>query len=230
MQVDVEDAIRRGDLSALSRFLDENPLAVRHRIDGQRTLLHIATDWPGHFPNVCETIRLLVEYGADLNAPFQGSHTETPLHWAASSDDLLALDTLLDLGADIESPGAVIGGGTPLADAVAFGQWKAARRLVERGASSTIWQSAALGLMDRLRDCFAQLTPDPDEVTNAFWCACHGGQTEAAQYLFARGADLNWVGHDSLTPLDAAKRKGNDELIAWLGTQGAVSPRDRGRA
>jgi hypothetical protein len=37
---------------------------------------------------------------------------------------------LLDAGADIEAPGAVIAGGTPLTDAVAFGQWQAARRLV----------------------------------------------------------------------------------------------------
>jgi len=173
------------------------------------------------------TITLLAEHGADINAPFHGSHTETPLHWAASTDDLGALDMLLDRGADMEAPGAVIGGGTPLADAVAFGQWKTARRLVERGARSTIWQSAALGLMDRLRGHFAKATPGADEVTNAFWCACHGGQTEAAQYLLARGADLNWVGHDSLTPLDAAIRSGKEDLVSWLRAQGAVSARER---
>jgi ketosteroid isomerase-like protein len=32
-----------------------------------------------------------------------------PLHWAASSDDVEALDALLDAGADIEADGAVIG-------------------------------------------------------------------------------------------------------------------------
>jgi uncharacterized protein len=34
-----------------------------------------------------------------------GSHDETPLHWAASSDDVEVLDALLDLRADIEAPG-----------------------------------------------------------------------------------------------------------------------------
>ena len=224
MQTDVVDIIHRGDLSALASFLTEDPQAVRSRIDGQRTLLHIATDWPGHFPNVQQTIRLLAERGADLSAPFQGRHTETPLHWAASCDDVTALDTLLDLGADIESPGAVIGGESPLADAVAFGQWQAARRLIERGARSTLWQSAALGLMDRVREPFAgPAQPTPDDVTNAFWCACHGGQIEAAEYLLARGADHNWIGHSGNTPLDAAVRNGNRELVEWLETHGAVS-------
>lgn len=228
MQIDVVEAIHCGDVSALTSFLGENPQAARVRLDGKRTLLHVATDWPGHFPNVQETITILAQYGADMNAPFHGRHAETPLHWAASTDDLSALDTLLDLGADIESPGSVIGGGAPLADAVAFGQWKAARRLVERGARSTIWQSAALGLMDRLRDHFAEDAKSPaDEVTNAFWNACHGGQTEAAQYLLARGADPNWVGHDGMTPLDAGIRNGNKELVAWLRIKGAVSSRER---
>ena len=223
MEIDVVDAIRRGDLPALSSFLAETPQAARNRVDGQRTLLHVATDWPGHFPNVDQAIRLLAENGAELNAPFEGNHRETPLHWAASSDDISALDALLDLGADIEAPGSVIGGGTPLADAVAFGQWNAARRLVERGARSTLWQSAALGLIDRLREQFAHLRkPSEEEVTNAFWCACHGGQIDAAQYLLARGADRNWIGHNGLTPYDAAVRNGNDDLVKWLDSEGAV--------
>ena len=37
---------------------------------------------------------------------------ETPLHWAASCDDVAVLDALLDAGADIHAPGAVIGGGS----------------------------------------------------------------------------------------------------------------------
>lgn len=43
-----------------------------------------------------------------------------------------ALDALLDRGADIEARGGVIGYGTPLDDAVAFKQWKAAERLAKR--------------------------------------------------------------------------------------------------
>lgn len=220
------EAIRTGDTAALRRLLAAEPALVNARVDGERTLLHVATDWPGHFPHVRDTIAILVEHGADVNAKFQGGgHTETPLHWAASCDDVDALDALLAHGADLEATGGVIGGGTPLADAVAFGQWRAAFRLVAGGARSTLWQAAALGLMDRVEH---ELAHDPgpagDELTNALWCACHGGQLLVAQRLFSHGgASLNWVGYDELTALDAAVRSGNAELVEWLRCQGAVS-------
>ena len=81
--------------------------------DCYRTLLHAATDWPGHFPNGPAVVERLVAAGADVNAQSRfSSHTETPLHWAASSDDVAVLDALLDAGADIEASGAVLGGGS----------------------------------------------------------------------------------------------------------------------
>ena len=136
LAVAVVEAIRGGDLDGLRRLLADHPGLATARIggtDGTRSLLHVATDWPGHFPRGAATIAALVEAGAEVDARFEGgSHDETPLHWAASSDDVEALDALLDAGADIEAPGAVIAGGTPLTDARAFGQWRAAHRLVER--------------------------------------------------------------------------------------------------
>jgi ankyrin repeat protein len=190
-----------------------------------RTLLHAATDWPGHYPNNPQTVQLLIDAGAEVDARFSGPHTETPLHWAASSDDVAVIDVLLDAGADIEAPGAVIAGGTPLADATAFGQWNAARRLIERGARSNLFESATLGLLDRLDARFAQEPrPSPDEITGAFWGACHGGQRATAEFLLERGADPHWVSTwDSTTPLDAARRSGADELVTWLLDLGAGS-------
>jgi Ankyrin repeat len=78
---------------------------------GDLEALDAATDWPGHFPNGPAVVKRLVAAGADVNAHSRfSSHTETPLHWAASSDDVAVLDALLDVGADIEAPGAVLGG------------------------------------------------------------------------------------------------------------------------
>src|SRR5437868_6253129 len=94
-------AIRSGDVPELERLLAKHPDAVSARIQdakgGYRPLLHVATDWPGHFPNVAAIIRLLIARGADPSASGNGSRTEeTPLHWAASSDDVEAIDALLD--------------------------------------------------------------------------------------------------------------------------------------
>lgn len=247
LAVAVTDAIHAGDVEALARLLDEHPGLATTRItrsgcddergpDAGRTLLHVATDWPGNFPNGPRTVDVLVAAGAEVNAPYRGPDSaETPLHWAASSNDIAVLDALLDAGADIEAPGAVIGGGPPLADATAFGQWKAARRLVERGAATTLWHAAALGLIDRIRAHVAgEPGPTDDEVTQAFWAACHGAQRGAAEYLLGRGADLNWVATwDGLTPLDAARRSEQDgrdptELVAWLLAQGAKSAAELG--
>jgi uncharacterized protein len=228
--IGVTAAIQAGDLPALEQLLRAHPglAAARLGSDGPRgqarSLLHIATDWPGHFPNGPATVKALIAAGADVNAIFIGPHTETPLHWAASSDDVAVLDTLLDAGADMEATGAVIGGGTAMSDAVAFGQWKAAQRLLERGARTTLWQSAALGVLPRVQEYFARdPRPGPEDVTNAFWCACHGGQRQTAEYLLDKGADCNWIGYNAHTPLDAAVRRGATEVAEWLRGVGAKS-------
>ena len=219
----VVSAIRQGDVAALERVLRDRPnLATALIVDGggvERSLLHIATDWPGHFPVVDQTIRVLIAAGANLNAR---AKTETALHWAASSDDVIAIDALLDGGADIEAPGAIFTGGTAMSDAVVFAQWNAARRLLERGAETTLWQAAALGLFDRVQQHFVEeRIPTPDEITNAFWHACRGGQQSTAEYLRSRGANLNWIGYDHRTPLAAAQDSGNQELANWLREYGA---------
>ena len=230
LAIAVITAIRTGDLATLTSLMAEHPDLARACVDHarsgtSRTLLHLATDWPGHYPSGAATVAALVRAGAEVDARFDGGpHSETPLHWAASSDDVEVLDALLDAGADIEARGAVIGDGTPLADATAFGQWNAARRLIERGARATLWEAAALGLEDRVAEYFGgDAVPSHDEVTHAFWAACHGGRRMTAEYLHARGADINLVGHDNLTPLDAAARSEAHELADWLRSVGAVS-------
>jgi hypothetical protein len=60
----------------------------------------------------------------------------------------------------------------------------------------TCGRRAALGRADRLdRLLAAEPPPERDEVSNAFWCACHGGQRATAERLLERGADIDWIGH-----------------------------------
>ncbi len=229
LAIAVTRAIQDGDVDATRLLLIQNPaLSTARLVDERgvyRTLLHVVADWPGHFPNGAETVSLLVQAGANIDAPV--GHTEaagspeTALHWAASSDDVSVLDALMDAGASVEVPGAVFTGGTPMSDAVIFAQWGAARSLLEHGAVTTIWQAAALGLLDRVRDLWSRDRGIQDEPTNAFWHACRGGQGATASFLLDHGAVLNWVGYDGRTPLDAAQESGDDDLVAWLKTCGA---------
>jgi ankyrin repeat protein len=225
-------AIHAGDVEGLRRLLEGNPAIAKARIvdpkGASRTVLHIAVDWPGHFPHVSKTIGLLIEQGADPDAPMVGGNApERPLHWAASSDDVDALDALLDGGADIEGPGAIFTNGSAMSDAVIFAQWNAARRLLDRGAKTTLTESAGLGLVDRLTSYFEQEPkPESEQITAALWHACRGGQLAAAQYLTGKGAHINWVGWDKIAPLDGAQQSGNPDLVAWLQKQGAKQARE----
>jgi ankyrin repeat protein len=169
---------------------------------------------------------MLIEAGADPSAPVEGSwHAETPLHWAASSDDVEVARALIDGGADIEATGASIAGGTPLDDAVGYGCWQVARLLVERGARvDRLWQAAALGMRSRAEDLLAASPPSKQQLTDAFWQACNGGQRRMAEYLLALGAELNGTpSWGEGTPLDAADGldTGRQALVEWLRSQGA---------
>src|SRR5207253_3029252 len=101
-------AIHAGDLARLQRLLADNPGLAASRLGGiakGRTPLHVVADWPGYFPNGPQVVRILIEAGSDPNArdPDRPS-SETPLHWAASSDDVDVAAALIDGGADVEAP------------------------------------------------------------------------------------------------------------------------------
>jgi ankyrin repeat protein len=227
-------AVHAGDLDELRRILDEHPELARARIMGRRrggwrTPLHLVADWPGYFPNGPAVVRLLVEAGADPSARSADGPSETPLHWAASSDDLEVAATLIDAGAEIESPGASIVGGGPIDNAVGYGCWHVARLLVERGARvDHLWEAAGLGMTERAMELLDGDPPAPqEEIDHAFYQACHGGQLRMAQLLLERGADTDaspdYAGGE--TALDIAAEPGTrrGQLVSWLQEQGARS-------
>jgi ankyrin repeat protein len=222
--------IHAGEVESLKGLLREHRgLASARLVDekgGSGTPLHAAADWPGFFPHGPVVVAVLIDAGGDPDAPVEGSwHAETPLHWAASSDDVEVARALIDGGADIEAPGASIAGGTPLDDAVGYGCWQVARLLVERGARvDRLWHAAALGMISRVDELVTATPATPQQLTDAFWQACHGGHRRMAEHLLSLGADLNgipsWGGG---TPLDAAESvdTGREALVTWLRDQGA---------
>jgi uncharacterized protein len=164
--------------------------------------------------------------GADPNTRTKGSEGETPLHWAASSDDVEVAAALIDAGADIEAPDGSIG--TPLANAIGYACWDVARLLVARGARvEALWQAAALGDWARLGELFgADPAPSSEDINHAFWQACHGGQLRVADYLLSRGADINTSpDYADETPIEIAAETGTrrEALVTWLREHGAAS-------
>ena len=229
--VGLRQAVHAGDVEAIKRLLRDDPALASARIfgkdGGSGTPLHIVTDWPGYFPNGPEIAWLLIGAGADLDARTGGADDsapgETPLHYAASSDDADVAEPLIDGGADIEKPGGSIG--TPLDNAIGYGCWNVARLLVARGARvDKAWHAAALGILGRLEQIVGS-DPPAEVVSQAFWHACAGGQRRAAEYLLSRGADLNWEpDYAHGTPLDAPGLSTQQEnVITWLRGLGARS-------
>lgn len=154
--VELTSAIHGGNLDALRRIVADRPeLASAHMIGrkglegGWRTSLHAASDWPGYFPAAPAAVVMLLEAGADPNDDTGGDRPETPLHWAASTDDVDVAVVLIDNGADLETPGGSIG--SPLDNAIGYGCWHVGRLLVARGARvDKLWHAAALGLLGRI--------------------------------------------------------------------------------
>jgi hypothetical protein len=230
--IELRLAVRGGDLETVGRLLAERPGLAWARFVGRKegtgTLLHFAADWPGYFPDGAEMVRLMVSAGADPSAPATGGDAETLLHWAASSDDVDVAAALIDAGADIEAPGGTIAAGPPLANAVGYGCWHVARLLVARGARvGSLWEAAALGDRPRVEELLAtDPPPAADDINEAFWQACHGGQRRMAEYLLARGADISTTPDyaSGSTALQAAAEVDtrHQALISWLREQGAT--------
>jgi ankyrin repeat protein len=221
--VSLATLIRLGDIAELERLLSSDRSLANAQVEGRRggfrTPLHMVADWPGYFPNGPSIVRLLLGRGADPNAG-RGVQ-ETPLHWAASSDDVEVASELIDGGADLEAlPGSI---GTPLENAVGYGCWRVGRLLLARGARvSSLWVAAGMG--QDLASFFDSRSPSVEDVNNAFWQACHGGHRRTADYLLARGADRQWVPtYSKQTPLGAASSldTGRSALVNWLKENGA---------
>jgi uncharacterized protein len=233
--INLRAAVHAGDVGVIKEMLRDDPALAKATLGSKETgsasPLHLVTDWPGYFPNGPQIVRLLIGAGADPNAlttsrgsSQPGPGSETPLHYAASSDDLDVAEALIDGGADLEVPGGSIG--TPLDNAVGYACWHVARLLVNRGARvDKAWHAAALGMLARLEAILGS-DPPAEQVSQAFWHACAGGQRRAAEYLLSRGADLNWeTDYAHGTPLDSANGLGTrqDNVISWLRELGARS-------
>ncbi len=230
-------AVRGGAIDTIRRLLSGHPRLASARLElsgraARRTPLHVVTDWPRLLSPRPEIVRLLIDAGADPNVLTTGRGedpsavtaspgAETPLHWAASSDDADVARALIDGGADHRHfrrlyPRMLL----PVRNAIGYGCWNVARILVARGAAvGKLWHAAALGMLERQDELLLQPGTGQEQISQAFWHACAGGQRRAAERLLHAGADLNWIpDYAAGTPLDTAAGLGTQQenVIEWL--------------
>ncbi len=91
-------------------------------------------------------------------------------------------------------------------------------------STQTVFQAAATGNMARLRTL---VEADPKQLNaqrpgglTPLHMAAVNGQRAAAEFLLARGADVNAVARHSGTPLDVALEADRVELARWLESKG----------
>ncbi|HEY6492785.1 MAG TPA: hypothetical protein VIZ43_05890 [Trebonia sp.] len=109
----------------------------------------------------------------------------------------------------------------PVAVAAVNGCWNVARLLARRGAQvDKLWHAAALGIMPRVEELLhAVPAPSPDDITEAFWQACRGGQRRTAERLLASGANPDASpGYSDQTAIEVAAAPGTqrENLATWL--------------
>ncbi|HEY0868126.1 MAG TPA: ankyrin repeat domain-containing protein [Fimbriimonas sp.] len=225
-----------GDLRSLETLLKSDPDLVRARSDaleppydayfhGAKLLHHTAAnpDRSGNLRTFVEAARLLLDYGADVDAATEnGDWSWTTLGLAASSKplvqanlDLAMIDLLLDNGSDPDWGNGIALYGALFHVSEEPRQLRPARYLALRGASLDLAYAAGVGSIDTVcriiepvplpSDAYRMYRPKENRVEapedafvldEALVFASLAGQTECARYLIERGARV-----DSLVPL-----------------------------
>jgi ankyrin repeat protein len=120
----VSVAIQLGALSTLRWMLDQGvDLSIRES-DGYTVLHHALEADP---PTRYELLALLLSYGAPTN--LHGINDWTPLHMAAASEDIQAMEMLIQAGADPTIRTRIDDYATPLEEARILKRWQAVRFL-----------------------------------------------------------------------------------------------------
>lgn len=238
------DAIRSGDVAALTRLLDASPELVRIEVGAGGSLLGAVAE-----PDVFGTA-LGHELGVDRACVelliARGSHLDEPLNLAACFDRVALVQMLLVAGARVDARGTA--GITPLESAVYHGSRAATDVLAGiELVPDALWVAAGAGRVDRLEgfldgrgglvaDAYRH-RPDPakvgwlerlpardvaqDVLDEALVHAAQNERPEAVAWLLAHGADPNAGPYQGCGALHLAAAFGAIDSVRLLVAAGA---------
>jgi ankyrin repeat protein len=235
------EACAKGDVAVLRGLLGGEPSLARVSNPDARhqgwTGLHSAAQAAS-----AETVRLLLEHGADPHAREAGDNTY-PLHWAVANRDIDTVRALLDAGSDVHGLGDVheldvIGWATffrPPGDQENT-ELDASRQaivalLVERGARHHVFSAMSVGDLDVIQKVVEENPEALDRRMSRF----EEGQTplhfamnrkryDMLELLIGLGADLEARDDKGLTPLTLAMLRGDRDAMRLLKAAGAEEP------
>lgn len=233
-----QSAIVANDAEKLERLVRADPSLAKDRslktCDHPTLLCALVLEMPAR-KSLAHLIRLFSQFGAELNGP---------LIAATCIDNVLGVESLLDLGASIAGKGVW----SPLEEALYWCHTSTVELLLKRGAPvDNLRKYSALGDLEGVKRCFdgdGRLNLQAGEVAwpfgdnipkevrddrrqiinNALVFAASWGQREVAGELLSQGAEINAIpaGFDFAgTALHYAALNDRREMVDWLLERGA---------
>ena len=224
------DAVVDGDLPKLESLLSRNPALVHAHSNREHraTLLYYLAangveDFRQRSPaNAPEIARLLLDAGAEMDAICgPGEPGDTPMlalvtsvhpHYCGVATELIEI--FVKAGSKVDG---LSGDGAPVRLALKFGYPESAAALVRLGAEvKTIAMAAGLGRLDLTREFVEDRGASQAELGAAFELACRFGRTDIAEYLLAKGADVDGRGAWDMTGLMWAACQGHLDTMTMI--------------
>jgi ankyrin repeat protein len=232
------DAVVAGDERILAELLQKDSSLVRARSlrEHHSTLLHYCSangveDYRQKTPaNIVAIARILLDAGAEVNAAsnaYGGGSTTlmltaTSVHPERAGVQIPLLELLLERGAAID-----VGKSSDVAMCLRNGRVGAAEFLSKKGARLDLEGAAGVGLLDRVKEFFAEdgrlkAGATPQQLADGLAWTCEFGRQAIVGFLLEHGvrADMR-LRADGLTPLHWAALGGHTEIVRMLLARGA---------